>query len=560
MPDRTATVKGTAWDQALMLPTLQSYIFRELGKTFVLTAIGLTGILSTCGGVYALAPLEQITPAQTVWLLVLVVPMCGAFTLPFAALFSATVTYGRMAADNEFTACRSSGVSTFALFLPCIAISVVSGLLTFVLFNFVIPGFMGQVHGRLRVSIPQLITKTLHDGRSVNLQGNHIHAGAVESVGLGGGEDRVEAILLTDVAFAEYEDNELVRYGRGESAMVKFDFEGESPTIMADLHSIQVYDLAERTLKWEHETLGPYSFDQSVRLRPKHMSLIRLLDSLTRPEEVFPKLRSQLQKTRELVLAKLCFEHLARQISEHGGTFLLSTSDRSVTVQAASAQIERNLKKGAFWLSLSDVRLEETSPIGRASYQAGAARIELELREDREPAILLELLDKVTVRDSRDPDHPRIVDSRTIDALNLPEPVRVAFNKAKYADRALCDETVRLDLGSEIEHQRGLLHGKRRELLNDINSELSVRTVYSLSVIVLAVLGAALGVIFRGGQLLVAFGISFLPTVFVIALAILGRQLAKGDDSLVIGLCVMWGGLIATAGLDLVVFKKFLPR
>ena len=46
--------------------------------------------------------------------------------------------------------------------------------------------------------------------------------------------------------------------------MVKFDFEGESPQIMADLHSVRVYDLAERTLKWEHETLGPYSFCQSV--------------------------------------------------------------------------------------------------------------------------------------------------------------------------------------------------------------------------------------------------------------------------------------------------------
>ena len=110
-----------------VLPTLQKYIFREMGKTFLLTAIGLTAVLSTCGGAANILPLESLSAKQTLFLMALVVPTSAAFTLPIAALFSATITYGRLAADNEFTAVRSGGINIHVLFLPCLLISLVSG-------------------------------------------------------------------------------------------------------------------------------------------------------------------------------------------------------------------------------------------------------------------------------------------------------------------------------------------------------------------------------------------------------------------------------------------------
>ena len=125
-----------------VLPTLQKYIFREMGKTFLLTAIGLTAVLSTCGGAASILPLESLSARQTLFLLALTVPISTAFTLPIAALFSATITYGRLAADNEFTAVRSGGINIHVLFLPCLLISLVSGIVTFALFNFAIPGIL----------------------------------------------------------------------------------------------------------------------------------------------------------------------------------------------------------------------------------------------------------------------------------------------------------------------------------------------------------------------------------------------------------------------------------
>ena len=129
MPHLPLAVKWcfASWFEKQMI--LQRYIFGQMAKTFGLTALALTGVLSTCGGVYNLTTLENLTATQTLMLLAFIIPTCAAFTLPIAALFSATIIYGRMASDNEFTACRASGIGTFALFAPCVVLSCVSAII-----------------------------------------------------------------------------------------------------------------------------------------------------------------------------------------------------------------------------------------------------------------------------------------------------------------------------------------------------------------------------------------------------------------------------------------------
>jgi len=67
-------------------------------------------------------------------------------TLPIAALFSAASTYGRLSADNEFVACRSSGINIHVLFMPALVLSLFSALVTFVFINFVIPGMVRNLN------------------------------------------------------------------------------------------------------------------------------------------------------------------------------------------------------------------------------------------------------------------------------------------------------------------------------------------------------------------------------------------------------------------------------
>ena len=70
---------------------------------------------------------------------------------------------------------------------------------------------------------------------------------------------------------------------------------------------------------------------------------------------------------------------------------------------------------------------------------------------------------------------------------------------------------------------------KTRKLVRRVTAELHSRLALSASVLVLVVLGAALGVLFRGSQVLTAFGISFVPAAVVTVMNIMGRQLFRNQ-------------------------------
>src|ERR1700733_635575 len=92
-----------------MSRTLFWYIFGNLVKLFLLTTIGLAGIMSLAG---LLRPLTE--HGLDIWqgnrLLLYMMPAMCTYSLPVAALFAATMVYGRFSSDNELTAMRAGGI------------------------------------------------------------------------------------------------------------------------------------------------------------------------------------------------------------------------------------------------------------------------------------------------------------------------------------------------------------------------------------------------------------------------------------------------------------------
>ncbi len=561
-----------------MLPTLQKYIFREMGKTFLLTAIGLTFVLSTCGGAVSIIPLQSLSAKQTLMLLGLVVPISAAFTLPIAALFSATITYGRLAADNEFTAVRSSGINIYVLFIPCLLLSLVSAVVTFVLFNFLIPGLMSTMRVVSRESIMEIMAHSLSSGEGIDSFKNYrIRAENVRAIELDAQlNSEVDALLLEGVVFIEFESgndqeegrpqltgrNKIIRFGTSESAVIKFDLSGENPQIEASLENPTLLYPEREDAGSEHLRLGPYDFQSplSPKPRPKHLSLPHLLDYRKRPEEAFPKVAQQLHKTKQSILAKLLSDHLVECFSTSDEGCRLVSSDAVVQIQAHDPEISLDYKRESAWLDVSDVRVVEDSGNERRQYESTKGRISLQFEHDRRSRVLVQLTEQVIVQDASNPS--RAVEIRNIELgpFYLPQAVQERFASGLFEDAQLWNKKVKYSLGPEVERQRQKLRKERSKYLHQIFAEIHVRTVYSISVFVLAILGAALGIIYRGGQMLVAFGISFLPTLFVILMTILGKNIARGEGTLVIGLAIMWCGLLAVTLLDYVVFKRYLPR
>ncbi len=540
-----------------MLTTLHKYIFREMSKTFLLSTIGLTAVLTTCGGLYNMTQLTNVSPEHTLKLLVLVVPMCASMTLPIAALFSAAATYGRLASDSEFIACRSTGINSHVLLAPCIVISIASAATTFAVFNLVIPRFVKQLHQVVRQDIKEFAVRTLQDGGRMEFQGQMITAAEVVSLSDDDPNVSSDAVVVSDVVFLVEDGDEFTRVGVAPSAAVKFDMSRRHPQIKAELNGLQVLDLTGegRYSRHERELLGPLELKAGLRMRPKYLYMGELYKYRDQPELVIDKLQKEIAATRQLVMGKLTLDHFYALFSKAARCHL-SGQDLQVDISASDPQVVAdNMMAGRRWLELSNIQLNEALENTRLEYTAEHGRLELRFEDDGPPQLVITLNNGTLKRlDGGETQQFRI---RELDPLDLPEVINTAM-ATQYPDEVLWGKGELPEFGADVDKQRKRLRKRRRRYVHEFYSEIHLRTVFSVSVVFLAVLGAALSVIFRGGQLLVAFGISFLPTLGVILTTILGKGIAK--SVLVPGLSIMWGGLIAVIILDIVILKKYYPR
>src|SRR4030043_1775482 len=124
-----------------MVFTLHRYIFRELLKVFIPSAVALTVMLSL-GSV--LRPIQEygVGPRQVVHLMGYFLPIALTFVLPMAAVFAAALVYGRFASDNELDACRASGVSLMTLIYPGLALAIMVAIANLILSFYVSPVFV----------------------------------------------------------------------------------------------------------------------------------------------------------------------------------------------------------------------------------------------------------------------------------------------------------------------------------------------------------------------------------------------------------------------------------
>jgi lipopolysaccharide export system permease protein len=111
---------------------LHRSIFLELTKVFLLSLLGITGII-LMAGVVAEASQHGLGPAQILHSIPLIIPSTLPYTIPATTLFATSVVYGRLAHDNEILAIKAAGINLLnvvspALFLGCGMSAVTAGL------------------------------------------------------------------------------------------------------------------------------------------------------------------------------------------------------------------------------------------------------------------------------------------------------------------------------------------------------------------------------------------------------------------------------------------------
>jgi len=117
---------------------LQRMILWELTKVFVMSLVGITGIL-LMAGIIAEASQQGLGPTQILAAIPLLVPSTLPYTIPATTLFATCVVYGRLAADNELLAIKAAGINAVKIVRPGIILGLVMSGATMGLYYRIIP-------------------------------------------------------------------------------------------------------------------------------------------------------------------------------------------------------------------------------------------------------------------------------------------------------------------------------------------------------------------------------------------------------------------------------------
>ena len=141
----------------MLLSILHRMILWELIKVFVISLVGITGLL-LMGGIVAEASQQGLGPAQILAIIPLLIPSTLPYTLPTTTLFATCVVYGRLAHDNEILAIKAAGVNITKVMVPAILLGLVMSAVTMTLYYRIIP----HTHGMMRTMFLQDIEEVLY--------------------------------------------------------------------------------------------------------------------------------------------------------------------------------------------------------------------------------------------------------------------------------------------------------------------------------------------------------------------------------------------------------------
>jgi len=107
---------------------LNRYVFRELLGPFVLGLVVFSFVIIPRLRVLELLVQKNVAPQEILLILLYILPTIFTFSLPMASLLAILISFGRLSADNEVTAMRSSGVSIRSLVRPVLVFACLTFL------------------------------------------------------------------------------------------------------------------------------------------------------------------------------------------------------------------------------------------------------------------------------------------------------------------------------------------------------------------------------------------------------------------------------------------------
>jgi hypothetical protein len=523
--------------------TLSRYIFSDLLRIFLMASGALAGIMSFGG---LLRPLTQqgLDASQVGRLLSYFTPAMTAYSFPIAALFATTMVYGRLSADNELTACRAAGISLLSVAVPAFVLGILVALVSFLFLSFVVPNIAKLIAGRIERShqIPMTGLYTVFAQEAYLPPEGSMRKGEQQVVLVG------PTIVRFKRPFGKDDPTYKVpeEFWTASSATAYITQSGpyanpELTVALRDGLSFPRTFKKTRTGAVGATQFGPIPIQSPVKENTKFMDLRQLLQYLT-------LVANELNATRRYVFEAgdgeqylVSFGEDAAAVVEGQDLFVRPTggADRGATAGLADkpVRVQRrvNEKVDGVW-QVGEIAL-------RAWPRRGNNRVDVSLKLQN------------TFMAPAEPGQNGVARAVVPLAFRvpMPEPVR------RLEDRGLDYYVSPAAMGSG--NQAKLKH-ELIKLNNDLVSEMHGRAAFALSCLILVLVGCSLGMMFRSGNFLTAFAISFVPALLAITLIIAGQQTcgnvpwqrpANSMDPLNVGVALIWSGnfvnLLIASGL-----------
>ncbi len=530
---------------------LQWYIFRDLIKAMVLTTIGMTLVFTLGGGVANMIKGVSVTSLELMELLGYFLPVATTLTLPVAGLLSTTNVYGRLSASNEFVACRASGINIHRLLLSAFLVAIAVGAFTFYFSNFVIPDFIMRIDAKARRSIEQLVYRELRMNKHMKYSDFAFHADGIKLIH-GKDEDPKDYLRIQGAAFIELDSDDAVQFGTAPEAVIEFDKAGRLPLVRAVMHDVTVFDRVRlRYQQLQRQAFGPMEAAVPLPMKAKWLNLPDLLHYRNHPEEL-PEITNSVKGIMRIITARVCYDEAIRAIRE--GRDWVIGDDKGRFIVKPDCQYRRTKEEG--YPELKDVTVIEEAPEGRRKLVAERGII----RADRSfgaslPYVNISLQNLTIERPGEN-----LIERVKLELRAVPVPRAYADKAEAYAQQIVRNPDVALGLGQRIDDARVRVQRELGEQTRKIIGIIHSRAAFSASCIVLIILGAVLGTVFRGGQALVSFGLSCIPFAVVTVTIIMGRQLAQNQGMVEIGLVVLWSGIGIMLIVDFLMLFRWLRR
>jgi hypothetical protein len=549
--------------------TLHAYILRELLKTFALAVVVVSAVFMLGGGIFSVLTKEGVTARDTVRFLPLLIPAILTLSMPIAALFTATIVYGRFAADNEFVACRSAGINIHRLLLPAALLALFVAISTGISINYVIPGFLGRIAHYARKNIGEIAAAKLKTQGYVSYKGWYVTAEDAElksdayvaERGLETGSGLTH-LAVTWPTLLELREEEPVRYMTAEWGLCTFDTRGPMVSVTLRVGNAREFDIGRRLVQLGRQTIQ-MPVPIPLPMEPAFADLTTLFEWTRRPwlfddDKVGGAIDVFMSELLRRRFNLSCIEQLEREPP----LVLLDESGERYEIAAASQKLSDTGRP-----ELTGARVVWTRPHLDKPIRYEAARAEIIARPlpGLDATVELRLIrtpeQPVLEYNPRAEDYSVPIEHSTIslDRLVLPEEIRA--ERSDYTrEMVASDAATPVELTDEMENSRIGLQRAVEKFRRKVGALIHFRLGVCGNVLVAIVMGAILGVMFRGSHMLVAFGLSVVPGAIAVILLVMGKQLGEHQGAESVGRFVTWGGMAALAAADLIILRLGVRR